>query len=73
MFAFHEGEEIGPKMLARIAKHTGGARFIVLVLLGMSANARSWVNLQSDYDLRIAEIENGKRIEREIVPTAAIS
>jgi predicted RNA binding protein YcfA (HicA-like mRNA interferase family) len=22
-FAFHEGEEIGPKMLARIAKHTG--------------------------------------------------
>jgi len=23
IFAFHEGEEIGPKMLARIAKHTG--------------------------------------------------
>jgi len=23
VFAFHEGEEIGPKMLARIAKHTG--------------------------------------------------
>lgn len=22
-FAFHSGEEIGPKMLARIAKHTG--------------------------------------------------
>jgi predicted RNA binding protein YcfA (HicA-like mRNA interferase family) len=22
-FAFHEGEEIGPKMLARIARHTG--------------------------------------------------
>ena len=22
-FAFHDGEEIGPKMLARIAKHTG--------------------------------------------------
>lgn len=22
-FAFHEGEEIGPRMLARIAKHTG--------------------------------------------------
>lgn len=23
VFAFHEGTEIGPKMLARIAKHTG--------------------------------------------------
>jgi hypothetical protein len=22
-WAFHDGEEIGPKMLARIAKHTG--------------------------------------------------
>jgi len=23
VFAFHESEEIGPRMLARIAKHTG--------------------------------------------------
>lgn len=23
IFAFHDGEEIGPKMLARIARHTG--------------------------------------------------
>ena len=23
VFAFHEGEEIGPKMMARIARHTG--------------------------------------------------
>lgn len=23
IFAFHEGEEIGPRMLARIARHTG--------------------------------------------------
>ena len=23
VFSFHEGDEIGPKMLARIAKHTG--------------------------------------------------
>ncbi len=22
-FAFHEGEDIGPRMLARVAKHTG--------------------------------------------------
>ena len=23
LFAFHEGEEIGPKMMSRIARHTG--------------------------------------------------
>ncbi|MEI7970509.1 MAG: type II toxin-antitoxin system HicA family toxin [Betaproteobacteria bacterium] len=23
VFSFHDGEELGPKMLARIAKHTG--------------------------------------------------
>ncbi len=23
IFAFHDGDEIGPKMLARVAKHTG--------------------------------------------------
>ena len=23
LFAFHDGDEIGPRMLARIAKHTG--------------------------------------------------
>lgn len=23
VFAFHEGDEIGPRMLARVAKHTG--------------------------------------------------
>ena len=23
VFAFHEGTEVGPKMLARVAKHTG--------------------------------------------------
>ena len=26
VFAFHEDDEIGPRMLARIAKHTGLAR-----------------------------------------------
>ena len=23
VFAFHDGDEIGPKMLAKVAKHTG--------------------------------------------------
>jgi len=41
----------------RLARYFGG-------------DARSWLNLQAAYDLRVAEIENAKRIEREIVPAA---
>lgn len=39
----------------RLARYFGG-------------DARSWLNLQAAYDLRVAEIENAKRIEREIIP-----
>ncbi len=42
----------------RLARYFGG-------------DARSWLNLQAAYDLRVAEMENAKRIEREIVPVAA--
>lgn len=33
-------------------------------------DARSWLNLQAAYDLRVAELAFGKRIEREISPAA---
>jgi antitoxin HigA-1 len=33
-------------------------------------DARSWLNLQATYDLRLAEIENAKRIEAEVRPAA---
>jgi addiction module HigA family antidote len=42
----------------RLARHFGG-------------DARSWLNLQTAYDLRVAEIKSAKRIEREIAPSAA--
>jgi addiction module HigA family antidote len=42
----------------RLARYFGG-------------DARSWLNLQSAYDLRIAEISNAKRIVREISPVAS--
>ncbi|MGH8614255.1 MAG: HigA family addiction module antitoxin [Gammaproteobacteria bacterium] len=42
----------------RLARYFGG-------------DARSWLNLQTAYDLRVAEIENAKRIEKEITPAAA--
>ncbi len=39
----------------RLARYFGG-------------DARSWLNLQTAYDLRVAEIKNGKRIAKEIKP-----
>jgi plasmid maintenance system antidote protein VapI len=42
----------------RLARYFGG-------------DARSWLNLQTAYDLRIAEISNAKRIAREVSPAAA--
>lgn len=42
----------------RLARHFGG-------------DARSWLNLQVAYDLRVAEIANAKRIEKEVEPKAA--
>jgi addiction module HigA family antidote len=42
----------------RLARYFGG-------------DARSWLNLQAAYDLRVAEIENAKRIEQEIIPAEA--
>lgn len=41
----------------RLARYFGG-------------DARSWMNLQSAYDLRVAEIKNAKYIEQEIMPIA---
>jgi antitoxin HigA-1 len=34
-------------------------------------DAQSWMNLQSMYELRLAEIAVGKKIAREIAPKAA--
>jgi len=41
----------------RLARYFGG-------------DARSWLNLQAVYDLRLAEIANARRIDREITPVA---
>jgi addiction module HigA family antidote len=44
----------------RLARYFGG-------------DARSWLNLQTAYDLRIAEISNAKRIVREVSPSSSAS
>jgi len=42
----------------RLARYFGG-------------DARSWLNLQAAYDLRVAERANARRIEREVTPATA--
>jgi addiction module HigA family antidote len=42
----------------RLARYFGG-------------DARSWLNVQSAYDLRIAEIKSARRIARDVAPSAA--
>ena len=42
----------------RLARYFGG-------------DARSWLNLQTAYDLRLAELRSTKRIAREVSPAAA--
>lgn len=39
----------------RLARYFGG-------------DARAWLELQLNYDLRVAEIAKGKRIEKEVIP-----
>jgi addiction module HigA family antidote len=42
----------------RLARYFGG-------------DARSWLNLQTAYDLRVAEQQNARRIANEVSPAAA--
>jgi addiction module HigA family antidote len=53
-----ERRAITPDTAMRLARYFGG-------------DAQSWMNLQVAYDLRTAEIAEGKTIEREVLPRAA--
>ncbi|WIG54750.1 MAG: Antitoxin HigA [Rhodanobacteraceae bacterium] len=53
-----ERRSVTPDTAMRLARYFGG-------------DAQSWMNLQVAYDLRTAEIAEGKTIEREVLPRAA--
>lgn len=53
-----ERRSVTPNTAMRLAGYFGG-------------DAQSWMNLQVAYDLRTAEIAEGKTIEREVLPRAA--
>jgi addiction module HigA family antidote len=54
----HERRSVTADTALRLARYFGG-------------DARCWLNLQAAYDLRVAEIQNAKRIMREVAPAAA--
>ncbi len=53
-----ERRGVSADIAMRLARYFGG-------------DARSWLNLQTAYELRVAEIENAKRINQDIVPATA--
>jgi addiction module HigA family antidote len=50
-----ERRGISPDTAMRLARYFGG-------------DARSWLNLQTAYDLRVAEMASAKEIERSVTP-----
>jgi antitoxin HigA-1 len=52
---FSLGRGVSADTAMRLARYFGG-------------DARSWLNLQAAYDLRVAGIGKASRIEREIAP-----
>jgi antitoxin HigA-1 len=57
-YIVRERRGISADSAMRLARYFGG-------------DARSWLNLQTAYDLRVAELTNAKRVEREVSPAAA--
>ncbi|WP_061289993.1 HigA family addiction module antitoxin [Azotobacter vinelandii] len=53
-----ERRSITPDTALRLAQYFGG-------------DAQSWLNLQTAYDLKVAERDVGPQIRREVIPVAA--
>jgi len=37
----------------------------------LNTSARYWINLQADYDLRMAELDKAESVEREVIPAVS--
>ncbi len=59
-------------MLSEITKGQRGVSADTALRLEryFGSEAKGWLNLQAAYELRMAEIENGKAIVKEIQPVA---
>ncbi len=67
------GTHIQIDLLRKIASQQESLTADVALRLArfFGTSAQFWLGLQSDYDLDVAQIKLGKRLEKEIVPLAA--
>jgi hypothetical protein len=54
-YSIQVNDQVSADTAMRLARYFGG-------------DARSWLNLQTAHDLRVAEISNAKRVAREVSP-----
>ncbi len=61
---------VAPPRINDIARERRGITAETAMRLAryFGVDARSWLNLQTAYDLRVAERRNAKRVEREVTP-----
>ena len=64
---------VAPNRIGRILKGQGGITGDTALRLGryFGTSAQMWMNLQSKYDLAVAEDALRKQIEREVLPLSA--
>jgi addiction module HigA family antidote len=67
------GTHINIDLIKRISSRRESVTADVALRLArfFGTSAQFWLGLQSDYDLDVAKIKIGKRLEKEIVPLAA--
>lgn len=71
--ALARGLQVTPARINDIVRERRGVTADTALRLSryFGGDAQSWLNLQSAYDLRKAEIEAGELIEKEVDPRAA--
>ncbi len=66
--------EVTPARISEIAREKRGITADTALRLAQyfGGDAQSWLNLQSQYDLRLAEISTGDKIRQAIQPLYAV-
>ena len=73
--AFAIALDVAPNRITAILKGQRGITADTALRLSryLGTTPDFWLNLQKSYELRVAEEENGLRIERRIIPRTAVA
>jgi plasmid maintenance system antidote protein VapI len=67
----HSGSPLRVSMTLSASDGGGSADTALRLARYFGGDARSWLNLLSAYELRVAEIANARRVAREVTPAVA--